>query len=609
MLDLIKKLCDILTPQERRNAVVLILLMLVTGLVEMTGIASVAPFLAVIANQDVIHTNTLLSFVYEQLGFKEDNTFLIFLGSCVFAIVVIGLSLNSLTQYFTVKYTFMRGFSLSSRLMKTYLSRPYPWFLNHHSSDLGKSILSEVDQVLNSVLMPFLQLLTRLSLVICLTFLLFYINPFITLAVITGFGLFYTLIFWRMKQYLTSIGQKRVKVNRRRFQASQEAFVGIKEVKASGLEAAFLKKFSQPALLFARYQANSRLLAVMPRYIVEAISFGGIILILLFLLFSYQGDLSKVLPIMGVFAFAGQRLLPAIQAIYQSATTIKYGFPALDSLHHDIIEVSDQDGPDVFSKTFIDHSPIGLKNNFELKGVEYGYPNTQALAVKNLSLKIPVNSTIGIVGSTGAGKTTLVDIFLGLLPPQKGELLVDDKKIDQSNIIKWQRTLGYVPQQIFLADDTVKANIAFGVSEDLIDHDAVLLAAKIAELHDFIMKDLSKGYDTFVGESGVRLSGGQRQRIDIARALYHNPDVLIMDEATSALDSQAERVVQKALENLMKGRTSFVIAHRLSTIDYASRIILLKNGTIKEQGTHDELMAQKGEYFKLQNMQATKGNN
>lgn len=574
-------------------------LMLTTGLVEMTGVASVVPLLTVVANPEVITTNAYLSFVYNYFNFQSQNSFLIFLGCSVFTIVVTGLGLNALTHYFTIRYTFMRGYTLSARLMKAYLAQPYSWFLNRHSGDLGKNILSEVGQVVSGVFIPLTQLLARLMLVLCIGILLLLINPVITISVVISIAILYSGIYYRFRQYLTRIGQKRIKTNQQRFQAAQEAFGGIKEIKAGGLEKAYYNSFAKPAKLFARYQVDNQIIGTMPRYIIEVISFGGILLILLALLISRQGNLTQVLPTMGVFAFAAQRLLPAMQAIYHSATTIKNSIPALDALHQELTEIPDTP---IFSArplpTPQSLSPMGLRHALELRKINYGYPNAQDLAIKGISMHINAKTTVGFVGSTGAGKTTLVDIILGLLQPSSGKLSVDGRTIAPDNILCWQRTLGYVPQQIFLADDTVAANIAFGIPLEQIDEDALLRAARIAEVHEFI-NGLQEGYGTLVGERGVRLSGGQRQRIGIARALYHDPDILIMDEATSALDNLTEKAIMTAVKNLGKKKTIIIVAHRLSTVKNCDTIYLLKQGELKAQGSYKELLSSSEDFAKI----------
>ena len=599
MLDLIKKLYAILAPRERRNAVILFVLMLVTGIMETTGVASIMPFLAVVASPKVIETNKYLAWTYRYFGFDNTNSFLIFLGCGVFVVVVTSIGLKGLAQYATVRYTQMRGYTISVRLMTAYLSRPYSWFLNRHSADLGKSILSEVNQVIGSALMPFLNLLNGFILATCLIGLLLAVNPLIAVSAFVVLGLPYGLIYKLLRKYIGRIGTDRVKVNQERFQISQEAFGGIKEVKAGGLESGYIEGFKKPAIRFARYQAYSAIISTTPGYALQMIAFGGILILVVAMLNSHQSNLSEVLPIVGVFAFAGQRLLPALHSVYRSASRLKYGAPALDALYADMFEKMPEMHSGIIVNKPQDIVPMGLERHLELKNVEYTYPKSQKATLTDLNLKINAKTTVGFVGSTGAGKTTAVDVILGLLPPQKGQLIVDGTPIRSKNLFSWQKAIGYVPQQIFLADDTMTANIAFGIPSAQIDHKAVERSARAADLHEFIVNELQNGYDTLVGERGIRLSGGQRQRIGIARAMYHDPDVLIMDEATSSLDNLTEKVVMTAVHNLSSKKTIILIAHRLTTIENCDCIFLFDCGELMAQGTYSELFSMSEEFRRM----------
>ena len=294
------------------------------------------------------------------------------------------------------------------------------------------------------------------------------------------------------------------------------------------------------------------------------------------------GSFNNALPIVSLYVFAGYRLMPAINQMYSSFIQLTFVGPSLNKLYEDLKNL----------KTFNikqDDDIISLNKTISLKNIYYNYPNTSRTAIKNISLRIPAKSTVGIVGATGSGKTTIVDIILGLLESQKGTLEIDEKVITKQNSRSWQRSIGYVPQHIYLSDDTVAANIAFGIEAKDIDLVAVEKAAKIANLHKFLIDELPKQYQTTVGERGVRLSGGQRQRIGIARALYHKPNIIILDEATSALDNQTERAVMDAVNNLRKDTTIILIAHRLDTIKKCDRIFLLENGELKNEGSFEEL--------------------
>jgi len=590
MYDLITKLHAILDYKERRNALFIFILMLLTGIVGMTGVASILPFLDVLVSNDVIETKEYIRWLYYAFDFQDYYSFKIFLGSVVFAVVVLGIGLQALTQYITMRYGFNCGHSWSVRLMKAYFSRPYSWFLNRHSADLGKSILSEVEQVIYYTLLPFLQFLSGVVQTFFLVALLIFVNPTVSLLAFAIIGLTYIAIYWKLKRYLGFIGEKRINVNQKRFQIIQEVFGGIKEVKVSGLESGYISSFNKAALNYAKIKTHIGIISVIPGFAIQIIAFGGILIILMFLLITHEGGMLEVLPFMGMLAFSSVRLLPIIGVIYQSITKIKSGKPALDILYKDMFELSQENSGQLSANLQSGDSLAKFSNCIELNKVEYTYPKSKAPFLKDICLNIKANTTVGFVGSTGSGKSTIVDLIIGLLTPQKGELIVDGVPIVNRNVASWQRMIGYVPQHIFLTDDTIASNIAFGVKVKQVDRAAVMRAAKIAELHEFVESELEYGYDTLVGERGVRLSGGQRQRIGIARALYHNPDVLIMDEATSALDNITEQSVMSAIHTLSGKKTVILIAHRLSTVINCDNIFLMDQGKLIDQGRYKELL-------------------
>lgn len=590
MIDTIRKFRELLDARERRNAVILFVMILITGVMEALGVASIMPFLSVLSNPEAIQKSQYLFRVYQGLGFSSTDAFLFFLGIVVFGVVVFGLCLKALTHYALARFTHMRNYSLSSRLLQGYLSRPYAWFLNRHSADLGKSILSEVGQVINQALIPVTQLVAQAVIAFCLVVLLLVVDPLVALFAALLLGSGYTGIYLLLRKYLSRIGADRVQANKERFQIAQEALGGIKEVKAAGLEWGYFRSFLKPAHRFARHQAGNMIAGKIPRFILEAFAFGGILVVVLFLLAVRGGNLDQVLPTLGVFAFAGMRLLPAMQQVYQNAAKLRFGKPALDALYADMARLEDDALSAISLRAAGSEVPLPLRSQLDLKNISFTYSGATQPAIRNLTFTIPANTTVGMAGATGAGKTTAVDLIMGLLAPDQGELLVDGISITQENVRAWQRSIGYVPQHIFLADDTVAANIAFGVPQNKVDMAAVERAARTAELHEFVITELPNGYETTVGERGVRLSGGQRQRIGIARAMYHDPDVLILDEATSALDNLTEKAVMDAVHNLNKQKTIILIAHRLSTIKKSDQIFLLEHGQLIGQGTYSELL-------------------
>ena len=587
MLKIYRMLLEMFTPRERRVFLFLLALIVVSGLIETIGVAAILPFLAILSDTSVIHSNAQLVWVYETFGFTSDQNFLTFIGLAVFGVVVLSLVIKTVTLYAMMRFSFMRAASISTRLLGGYLHQPYTWFLNRNTADLGKSLLSEIDRLSLTVIGPAMRLLANVVIVLFLTGLIILVNPLIALASAAFIFGSYGLVFLGMRKLIAKRGEERLLANGERFQIAQEALGGAKEVKLLGLERAYAARFSDPARRMARAVTTDMVVGESPRYILEGIAFGGMLLLIVVMLISDDGSLERILPLLGVYAFAGLRLFPALQQVFRMASGLRFNYPSLESLHRDLMEVQQNmaDRPPGAPP-----APMELTRSIELDDVHYAYPQAERAALNGLSLEIPANTTLGIVGGTGAGKTTAVDIILALLMAETGELRVDGVPVTAANRRAWQRSIGYVPQQIFLTDESVRGNIAFGVPAEEIDHAAVERAARIAELHDFVLENLPEGYDTMVGERGVRLSGGQRQRIGIARALYHDPAVLILDEATSALDNLTERAVMDAVHNLGRAKTIIMIAHRLTTVRDCDMIVMLENGRVISSGTYDELL-------------------
>lgn len=580
----LKKLLDLLTPTERKRAALLLGMILVMAIFDMLGVASIMPFMAVLANPQLVETNTALNAAFKSasmLGMTSAQSFLFALGFLVFVLLVVSLSFKALTTYAQTRFALMSEFSIGKRLVEGYLRQPYSWFLNRHSADLGKTILSEVNQVIYFAVMPSMNLIAHTTVALALLILLVLIDPVLALTVGLVLGTAYITIFKISSSFMTRSGNASINSNQARFLAVNEAFGAVKEVKVGGLEQVYIQRYAEPAEIYAKQQTAVQVVSQLPRFALEAIAFGGMLLVMLYLL-AQGGSFATALPVIALYALAGYRLMPALQHIYGAATQLRFAGAALDALHKDLVSLppaSQNQGQGV----------ISLKQAITLSNIHYSYPNSPVPTLKGITLKIPAKNTIGLVGSTGSGKTTMVDLILGLINAQQGSLEVDGNSINQNNLRAWQGIIGYVPQQIYLADDTISANVALGVDKKYIDQNAVENAAKIANLHDFVVNDLPMGYSTAVGERGVRLSGGQRQRIGIARALYHNPQILILDEATSALDNLTEQAVMEAVHNLGHKLTIILIAHRLSTVKECDTIFMLEKGEIKGQGSFYEL--------------------
>lgn len=584
-MTIIKKLILLLTPQERVTAGLLLFMITIMAILDMIGVASILPFIAVLTNPSLIETNEILNFIYRSIaifGVYNHQHFLFALGLIVFFLLVISQIFKMFTTYAQLRFVQMREYSIGKRLLERYLSQPYSWFLGRHSSDIGKTILSEVQQLINDGMFSLIELIARGMVVIAIIMLLVLTDPKLVFIIGTTLASSYLIIFYFIRNFISQIGKLRLENNEMRFKNINEAFGATKEIKIRGLETFYIKRFTKSAKIYARTQALSKVISTLPRFILEIIAFGGILLIILYFL-SKSGDISNALPVLSLYVFAGYRLMPSLQQIYASFTNITFVAPSLNKIFNDINNLE-------FINQNNDQMPMIFNKTIKLNNVYYTYPSSSHTALTGININIPAKSKIGIIGMTGCGKTTTIDIILGLLRPQKGSLEVDGQIISSENLRSWQMTIGYVPQHIYLSDDTIASNIAFGVNPNKINYQLLEKAARTANLHSFVMDELPKQYQTRIGENGVRLSGGQRQRIGIARALYNKPSVLILDEATSALDNQTEIAVMEALNNLDENITTILIAHRLSTVQNCDKIFLLEKGKIKKEGKFQDLI-------------------
>jgi ATP-binding cassette, subfamily B, bacterial PglK len=588
VLNTYRLILSLLDRREKRRLGLLLVLIMVTGLLETAGVAAILPLLSVLSDPGLVETNRILARLYATLGFTSIVSFQFFLGFATFVTVVAGLAFRALTTYGIIRFTRTRSYLLSRRMLQNYLHQPYAWFLSKHSSQLSTVVLTEVENMISRVMMPAMKLLPALVTALMIAGLVLLMEPVVAFGVVVVIGGSFWMIYMALRRALRRFGVMRKDANSARFRVVQEATGGIKELKLMGLEPGFLQRFEVEARRMARAESMVSLTAQMPRIVIEGLAFGTILLVILFLLIRGGGDIAATLPAIGLIALASMRLMPAMQLIYQHIASVRANDKLLESVHQELTEIRSS----VFAARAEAEKlpPLPLREKLELREVSYAYPTADRQALDRLSMTIRANSRVGIVGSTGAGKTTVVDIILGLLRPQSGALVVDGREITDDLLRPWQKSVGYVPQHIFLSDDTVAANVAFGIPAKAIDMQAVERAARIAALHDFVLEKLPQGYATPVGERGMRLSGGQRQRIGIARALYHDPDILVLDEATSALDNLTEQAVMEAVSNLAGAKTVVMIAHRLSTVRDCETIFLLEHGRLAAQGTYDELV-------------------
>ncbi len=586
----VAKVVALFSSREKRHLLVVIFFSVFVALIEAVGIGAILPFMEVATKPSSIRESGYLRTIYDLLGFKSDTSFIIALGIAVLSIIIITNASQALLHYISVRFSNMRRHTLSLRLFSDYLKQQFVFFLNKNSYDFVKNVTGEIGIMINTTLVQFIELITRVIQVAVLMIFLILLNPLVTLIIAASTMSLYALIFLLAKKTLTRLGAERFEFNAARSRIVSETFWGIKEMKLSGSEAEMIAEYSSPSLRLAHNMVASAVISDVPKFALETAAFSAIISFVLYKIIR-SGGLLDVAASITLVVYAGYRILPAIQALFRSVAQLRYGTATVQKISAEFATVTNGSALPR-SKP----SRLPFNRTLELKNIVFLYPNTDAPVIRDLSLTIPANSLIGLAGRTGCGKTTLVDIMMGLLEAQSGSILVDGLGLQQNIIRRWQANIGYVPQNIYLANSSISANIAFGIKENQIDRQAVIRAARLSQLHDFVTEELKEGYATTIGEKGIRLSGGQRQRIGIARALYRDPTVLIMDEATSALDNQTERAVMEAIDTLQGTRTIILIAHRLSTLKKCDIIYLLDRGAIVDSGTYAEL-SKRNKYF------------
>ena len=588
----------LLDPKDHRKAWGVVLVSVLMAIFDSLGTLSVMPFLAVLANPELVASNRWLAMMQQMTGLDRQG-FLVFLGLSAFGLLVFAALVRSLGFYFVNRVTQTLTQSLAARLMQTYLRQPYAFFLNHNSGDLAKNLLSEVDVVGVHVYQPIAALIAQGVLLTLLASLMVAVNPVVAVTGVAILAVCYGTVYLAVRRKLDQAGRRQSVLIQTRFRLINEAMGGIKITKLLGNEARYHQRFAQTCLEYAGLRAVTVSLGTIPRYAIEAVAFGGILLLAVSLMLSHAAAgsgpseaMANILPLLGFYAFAGYRLMPAVQGIYQALSQLRFGVSSLERVSTDLAQAASLPAlPETPAK------PLPFAQSVEIRDLAFRYPLSDGASIAGISLTLKPGSTLGIVGPTGAGKTTFVDLFLGLLAPESGVILVDGTPVTPETLRGWQADLGYVPQDVFLLDASVAENIALGLPRDEIDPVRLTQAAQMAQIAEFIETRLPQGFDTEVGERGVRLSGGQRQRIGIARALYRNPGIIVFDEATSALDNLTEQEVVRAIAALSAAaesaggapKTVILIAHRISTVQACDQILVLDQGRMVGLGTPDDL--------------------
>ncbi len=574
MLGIINKIRMILNRQQRLRIAIITIMMIFGALLEMLGVGLILPLVSAITTPDIIENNDKARIICEMFDIHSARTFMILVIAALIFVYIFKNVYLFLEYYVQYRFICNNRFAAQRQLMEKYLNKPYEFFLNVKSGEIMRLINSDTSHaftLLNSVLSFFTEAFVSIALIITIIF----TDPFMAFLSAGILGIALLAIEKILRPILKRAGLKNQKNHTEVYKWLLQSVNGIKEIKVTGKEKYFLDQFSEFGKKAIDAEKINNVLGTVPRLSIEAVSMSAILGVVAILLYSGR-EIDAMLPQLTAFAFAAIRLMPSVNRMSSALNAIAYQEPALDKL----IEVLNmKDEPILLERGEKGtDSHITLRKGVELKDITYRYPEGDTPVLLHAYMKVPIGKSVGIVGVSGSGKTTAVDILLGLLHPQAGQVLADGVDVcgDYHN---WLTHVSYIPQMIFMLDDTIRANVAFGKSKEDIDEKQVWRALEEAQLADFV-RGLPEGLNTSIGERGIRLSGGQRQRIGIARALYTDPELLIFDEATSALDNETEMAVMESINNLHGKKTLLIIAHRLGTIEGCDIVYRVENGNI-----------------------------
>lgn len=594
MLKTIKKIVYILPKGDPVKLGIILLFMLVAAGLEVAGIGMIPAFVAIVASPERVMTVQFLQPVLAFLDITTSQDLLIW-GAVILVAVFVFKGLYIIAfNYFEARFIFRRRYVISKQLMRSYMQAPYIFHLQRNTAELLSNMTREINIFINTVVTNLLMMTRESIMALAILIFLFSVEPVITILIIllsgAGAG---TFVFYNRKK-LKRYGQEEQKRHAAMIKAVNQGLGGIKDARVLNREEEFIEKYRIESYESTKLLTYIRFVMQIPRPVVETTAVLGMLLVSVFLVWQNR-PMSDIIPILTLFAMATVRLMPSLQQLTILYTNVRYNMVTLEPIYNDIKALEEYSTK--FSNERKNKNAFKLRRQIQIRNLSYHYPNSSEQAVSNISLTIPKGKAVAFVGSSGAGKTTLVDLILGLLEPQEGEILIDGTNI-QENVSAWQRNIGYIPQSIYLADETLRSNIAFGLADTDIDEDKIWQAVKLAQL-EALVNQLPDGLDTVVGEHGTRLSGGQRQRVGIARALYHNPKVLVMDEATSALDNITEQQITSAIQSLRGERTLIMIAHRLTTVKNCDTLYFMEEGKIVQKGTYAELVQSSNKFRKM----------
>ena len=579
-----RQLYVILPATSRRGLIFVVTISLLSALFETASVASILPFMAIVMDPAIMTRYEWIAGIVAAVGIQSQSGAVLAAGGLTVCILALGNAVSACNLWVQTRYIANARQALSLELFSGFLHQPYAFHVERDTASLSRVLGSDVESALGGFLASLLGVVAKgLSGLVLIGFIVL-VDPIVALGTVVLLGGGYMFIYRLIRVRQSRLGAKMVESNVALGRATLEGFAGIKELRVLGRESTSITTYRDALETLVKTQASNLLAAALPRYVIEVLAYAGIVAVTL--TFVLKGQATTAVPALALYALAGNRLVPIFQQFFASAITIKYHTSAVIALSDDLATVRKTG---MRSTSITDTQSLAFFNTLELTNVKFTYPKASKSALNGISLSITKNQSVGLVGRTGSGKTTLADLILGLYLPDSGLISVDGVALTAHNERAWRKRVGYVPQSVFLTNASIAQNIALGVQPDLIDNEAVIRAAKMAQAEEFIA-NLPESYETLVGERGVKLSGGQRQRLGIARALYHQPDVLVFDEATSALDGMTEDAVMEAVQRLSTQCTLILIAHRLRTIQACDRIVILEAGSIVGDGRYSDLL-------------------
>lgn len=593
IMSVIKKLLSLLSAEQKRSVAYLQFLVIVSSMIQTISVASIGYFIALNSGVYNRENSGFVRFFYSIFDFADNTDFIVSMGYITILILLLSTVFGIFNGWVCGILSAKLGMSLSSRLYIYYLHESWLFHTLKNSSHFAKAITADVGRV-TGIISNIIGINSKVVLIISMSSMLIFVNPHTTLILIGVFAVVYVLLYKFSRQILEANGRRISELQAIRYRVIFEGFYGIKDVLLLGCQSNFSDRFVKSGNKMIRVNSISGIIGGVPRSIIELLANVSVISIIIYFLQSAGGNFLTILPTITFYALAVLKLLPAFQGIYGSIAAIRGNVAALEDLQDDLLKGKNTAN---MGNAGRDH-PMTLCKNIAINNITFTYPNKEIPAIDDLSLNIKAHTAVGIVGASGAGKTTLIDLLLGLLQPKQGEIIVDGTPLHAGNIGAWQATLGCVPQDIFLSDGSIRQNIAFGIEDHLVDEKMVKSAASWAHL-DELIASLALGVDTIVGEHGVQLSGGQRQRVGIARALYYNASVILLDEATSSLDGLSEKVIMDSINDFSGKKTIIIVAHRLNTVKKCDVIYMMDNGKIIAHGSYEELRASNALFQKM----------